>query len=163
VAGRIWSGLELRKVHALQLDAFDAGDTGPIGAIEDGRIRLWRPMPAGEPLGLARIARAAADWPRVEIITSHAGSDGAIVDALLACPQPRPLAGLVVAGTGNATLHAELEAALRRAQEAGVWVWRCSRTGAAAVIAHDEGMPAVSLTPWQARVALQLELLGCAP
>ena len=159
VAGRIWSGLELRKVHMLQLDAFDAGDAGPIGAVEDGRIRLWRPMPASEPLGLARIERAAADWPRVEIVASHAGSDGAIVDALLACPQPRPLAGLVVAGTGNATLHAELEAALWRAQAAGVRVWRCSRTGAGPVIVHDERIPAVSLTPWQARVALQLELL----
>nr|WP_242617027.1 asparaginase [Rivibacter subsaxonicus] len=159
VAGRIWSGLELRKVHVLQLDAFDAGDAGPIGAVEDGRIRLWRPMPAGAPLGLARIERESSGWPRVEIIASHAGSDGAIVDAVLAKPQPTPLAGLVVAGTGNATLHAELEAALWRAQAAGVRVWRCSRTGAGPVIVHDERIPAVSLTPWQARVALQLELL----
>ena len=43
---------------------------------------------------------------------SHAGADGRIVDALVA----DGVQGLVVAATGNGTLHYALHAALERAQ-----------------------------------------------
>jgi L-asparaginase len=161
IAGRIWSGLELRKIHTLDLDAFDGGDAGPLGAVQDGRAVWWRTWPGGTAIGHAVVECAAAAWPRVEIITSHAGSDGAIVDALLA--QARPPAGIVVAATGNGTLNATLEPALWHAQAAGVRVLRCSRTGAGPVIVQDQRIPAVSLTPWQARVELLLQLLESSP
>ncbi len=53
--------------------------------------------------------------PRVEILMNHAGAGGAIVQAL----QAQGVQGLVVAGTGNGSLHHELEAALLKAQAAG--------------------------------------------
>lgn len=158
MAGRVWAGAELRKVHTLRLDAFDAGDAGALAAVEEGRLRWWRATPRGEALGLERISRDAAQWPRVELVFNHAGAGGALVDALVA----QRVAGLVAAGTGNGTLHRDLEAALRRAQAAGVRVLRCTRCAAGPVLGDGALPSAGTLSPWQARVELMLQLLGTA-
>jgi L-asparaginase len=155
-AGRVWSGAEVRKMHSYRVDAFSAGDAGPLAAVEEGALRWWREPPLGEPLGLARIARDAAQWPRVEIVTSHAGTSGALVDALVA----QGVDGIVAAGTGNGTLHRELEAALLRAQAAGVAVLRSTRCAAGPVIGSALLRSAERLTPVQARVELMLRLLA---
>jgi L-asparaginase len=158
VAGRVWAGAELRKVHSHRLDAFDAGDAGALAAVEEGRLRWWRGAPRGEALGLPRIARDAAQWPRVDVVFSHAGASGALVDLLVA----QQVAGLVAAGTGNGTLHRELEAALLRAQAAGVRVLRCTRCAAGPVLGEGTLPSAGALSPWQARVELLLQLLDPA-
>jgi L-asparaginase len=153
--GRVWAGAEVRKVHSQRLDAFGAGDAGPLAAIEDDAVRWQREAPRGEALGLDRIARDAAQWPRVEIATSHAGADGRLVDAVVA----QGVHGLVVAGTGNGTLHHALEAALLRAQAAGVRVRRSTRCAAGPVIGDGALPSAGALSPVQARIELMLELL----
>ena len=101
--------------------------------------------------------------PRVEIITSHADADGAVVDALLAAwsaSDPRRLRGLVVACTGHGTWHRDLEPALLRARRAGVVVWRSSRVSRGGVEARpaDTWPVAGRLTPAQARVVLAITL-----
>ncbi len=159
LAGRIHSGLDVRKRHTYRIDAFGSGDAGPLGTVEEGRLTLWRPWPAGPALGLALLAREKP--PRVAIVMSHGDADGGIVDALRA----HGIDGIVVAGTGNGTLHRRLEAALLRARdEGGVQVLRCSRVAEGTVVAtgHDTFESAGSLTPGQARVALLLRLLGAA-
>lgn len=172
MAGRVFTAPGLRKAHSRRLDALDAGDAGPLGRIDAGRLSRWHPWPEAEPLGLAAVARAPAQWPRVEIVLSHAGADGAVVDALLA--QPPRVAGLIVAGTGNGTIHQRLEAALRRALAAGVAVRRCSRCAGGGVVGGvvdgvaggladgtDDALPSAGeLTPVQARIELLLELLA---
>ena len=71
------------------------------------------------------------------------------------------MAGLVVAGTGNGTLHEALEAALRTAEADGVQVLRCSRCLAGNVIEVTGALPSAGmLTPAQARVQILLGLLG---
>jgi len=69
---------------------------------------------------------------------------------------------LVVAGTGNGSLHHSLEAALLRARDGGVRVLRCSRVAAGPVFAKpDEQLTAGGeLSPVQARVELLLQLLA---
>ena len=157
VASRVWAGAEVRKAHSYQLDAFDGGDAGPLAAIEEGTLRWWRETPTGDALGLPRIARDAAAWPRVEIVLSHAGAGGELVDALVA----QRVAGIVVAGTGNGTLHQALEAALQRAQAAGVRVLRSTRCAAGPVIGGASSLPsAAALSSVQARVELLLQLLA---
>jgi L-asparaginase len=160
VAGKAWPAAGLRKSHTYALDAFDAGDAGPLADVAAGRV-IWHAAGAAqpEPLGLARIARPAAQWPRVEILANHAGADGAIVDALLAQAE-RPVRGLVVAGTGNSSLHDGLASALERAQARGVAVLCCSRVSRGPVIATQSRFETISMTPWQARVELILRLLG---
>jgi len=155
--GRVFGPTDLRKVHGYRVDAFDAGDAGPLGAIEEGGLRLFRAWPEGEPHAAADAALQGAEWPAVEIVTSHAGARGATVDALVAAGAR----GLVVAGTGNGTLHAALDEALRHASARGVVVWRASRCQLGGVVGSAEGAwPSGGvLTPYQARIELQLELM----
>lgn len=157
LAGSIHSGLDVRKLHTYRVDAFGSGDAGALGVVQEGRLTLWRRWPQGEALGLARLSPARP--PRVAIVTSHADADGGIVDALRA----HGIDGIVVAGTGNGTLHEGLAAALRRARdEGGVQVLRATRVAAGAVVptGRDEFEPAGALTPAQARVELMLRLLA---
>jgi L-asparaginase len=154
-SGRVWAGAELRKVHSHRLDAFDAGDAGPLAAVEQGALRWFRRTPHAEALGLARLARDAAQWPRVEIVLNHAGADGRLVDALVA----QGVHGIVAAGTGNGTLAAPLEAALLCAQAQGVRVLRATRCAAGPVIGTGALASAGALSAVQARVELLLALL----
>jgi L-asparaginase len=156
LAGRVHGALDVRKVHTHRLDAFGSGDAGPLALIEAGRLRRLRDWPRGEPLGAARLD--APSWPRVEILTSHAGAGGTLVEALVA----QGIDGIVVAGTGNGTLHHALEAALGRAVTQGVAVRLISRVPEGVVQRNgDDAIPvSAASTPQQARVELILELLG---
>jgi L-asparaginase len=93
----------------------------------------------------------------VEIVMSHAGAGAGVVDALVA----KGIDGLVVAATGNGTVHQELEAALREAQARGVTVLRATRCAQGRILAQSgDGLPdAGALSPVKARIALLLDLL----
>ena len=161
MAGTLHGAFDVRKAHTYRLDTFGSGDAGPIGYVEQGALRRLRAWPQGDALGLGAIARDPAAWPRVDIVTSHAGADGRIVDALVAAG----VQGLVVAGTGNATVHHALEAALRRAQEAGVSVCRTTRCVSGAVVGDsvDKLPRSTAASAVQARVEVLLALLAEQP
>ena len=156
MGGCVMAGHEVRKVHNYQLQAFSAGDAGPLAWMEEGHARLLRPWPLlCQPAALLPADEPA--WPWVEMVSSHAGAGGRVVDWLAS----QGVAGLVVAGTGNGTVHKDLLAALLRARGLGVAVLRSTRC----VLGHllDDGgelESAGSLTPAQARVELTLRLLG---
>ena len=162
-AGTVHSSIDVQKVHTYQLDAFSSGDSGPIGFIEEGGLRLVRNWPLSQRLraenAIENIAYlvGSSSWPRVEIIMNYAGASGAIVEALVA----QGVRGLVAAGTGNGTLHHALEAALLQAQGGGVSVIRATRCVNGRVLSKDDDkLPDASgLSPAKARVALMLALL----
>lgn len=158
-AGTVHAAQDVVKQHTYRLDAFTSGDAGPLGYVEERAVRLVRPWPAETLPGFAleRVV-GAATWPRVVIVMSHAGADGALVEALVA----QGVHGLVVAATGNGSVHAELEAALVRAQADGVKVVRASRCAQGRVLAtpHDRLPHAGGLSPVKARIALLLQLLA---
>lgn len=166
-AGRVHSALDVRKAHNHRLDVYDSGDAGPVAALEEGRLTQWRPWPqTPERFDASLFDRlmAATAWPRVEWITNHGGQTGGLVRALLqqlkAGADPHPLRGLVVAGTGNGTLHEGLLSVLREAQAAGVTVWRTTRCANGTVIeGADNPITAVPLPPAKARLELMLTLL----
>jgi L-asparaginase len=157
-AGAIHGPQDVQKVHSYRLDAFSSGDAGPLAYVEEGRLRLLRDWPQGPALRNASTLLPPANWPRVEIVMNHAGADGAIVRALVA----DGVAGLVVAGTGNGSLHHALEAALLEAQRSGVSVRRTSRCSQGRLLPHDgTSLPAAEgLSPVKARIALMLELMA---
>ncbi|RTQ36443.1 asparaginase [Variovorax gossypii] len=162
-AGVVHGGVDIQKVHTYRLDAFASGDAGPVGYVEEGEVRLVRPWPQGQAVPAAKILGAAAvQWPRVEIVMSHAGASGAVIDALLLHGGAEPLRGLVLATTGNGTLHHALEAAALKARGAGVSVVRATRCTSGRILpkAGDPLRDAGALTPVKARIALMLELLG---
>lgn len=160
LAGTVHAGHVVRKTHTYRLDAFGSGDSGPLGRVEAGVLTRYRPWPAARPGAAERLAQLCAaprPWPWVEVIASGGGADGRAVRAL----QAAGVDGLVVAGTGNGTLHHVLEAALRDAQAAGVAVRRGTRCADGRVIEVPGGLPGTgALTLPQARVALMLDLIG---
>jgi len=162
LAGEVHGAPDVRKVHPYRLDAFDSGDAGAIAHIEEGRLRRHRDWPRSAALGLARVPVDLSRWPRVELLTSHAGADGLLVRALLAAG----VNGIVVAGTGNGSVHHDLEAALLEAQAAGISVLRSTRCLNGGVIdagdgaAAQVGLPSAGvLTPVQARIELMLRAM----
>ncbi|WP_137895534.1 asparaginase [Ramlibacter sp. 2FC] len=158
-AGQVHGALDVRKSHTYRLDAFDSGEAGPVGQVEEARVRWLRPCAADEGAASALQAlRGAPAWPRVEIVMNYAGAGGAAVDALV----QGGVQGLVVAGTGNGSLHHELEAALQRAQAGGVRVLRTTRCAYGRVLPKPGDALAVAqgLSPVKARVAMLLSLLA---
>ena len=179
-AGRIHSASHVQKVHPYRLDAFDSGDAGPLGFVEEGRAR-WVNAPVsvsaaspkaeaptlhrdGPVAGAMEVLAGLMHWPRVEIVMNYAGASGFIVDAMLAHAGNASdrLRGLVVAATGNGTLHRDLEAALFRAHAAGVRVVLASRCNYGRVLPRSDAQfpDSRGLSAVKARVALMLELAG---
>jgi L-asparaginase len=85
-----------------------------------------------------------------------------VVDALLIPSSAAPLAGLVVAATGNLTVHASVQAALDRALAQGVVVQLATRCVWGGVVqSATDGSENVfnDLSPLKARIALMLHLM----
>lgn len=152
LAGAVHGAADLRKWHTHRLDAFTSGDAGVLARVEQGRLRTFRDWPRGPALGVQAIAADPDSWPWVAVLPHHAGQDRRAVAALV----DAGVRGLVVAGTGNGTVGAELALALDAADRAGVRVLRLSRCASGAVIGAAETDPR---SPWQARIDLLLELL----
>lgn len=193
-AGWVHAAVGVQKVHPYRLDAFSSGDEGALGCVEEGCVRWFKnfksnehlPLYLNKELALEFVCQTSQAWPRVELVFSYAGVGPDSVDVLCA---PRdgvaPVRGLVVAGTGNGTIHADLEPALRRAQAAGVLVWRCSRCAWGRVVVAESAKgarsaagkiqnqsdqvplggvpghwPVVALSAFKARLALVLHLMS---
>jgi len=149
--GRVHAARDVTKASTHRMDAFTSGERGPLGEVDGDSLRLWR-RPDTEPGAPFAIPPADA-WPRVEIVLSHAGADGAQVRCLVANSALQPaLRGLVVAGTGGGTVHQRLQEALQWAEEQGVRVAIASRVGTLRGGAED-GLNAVKL-----RVRMLVEL-----
>ena len=163
-AGVVHAAEDVQKVHSYRLDAFDSGDAGPVGYVEEGYVRLVR---HGDICSLAPVQPAlnalltiadVASWPRVEIVMSYAQARGSTVEALVR----DGVDGLVVATTGNGTLHQDLHASLRLAQASGVLVLRATRCPQGRILAQatDDFPDAGGLTPVKARISLLLALMA---
>ncbi|MDD2923886.1 asparaginase [Rhodoferax sp.] len=165
-AGTVHTALDVQKAHTYKLDAFSSGDAGALAYVEENQLRLLRNWPLAQEkykhIAIENIAKLPT-WPRVEIVMSYAGCTGEVVDALLRPGADGTLVrGLVVAATGNGTIHQALEAALRRAEQAGVRVVRATRCANGRVLpaVHSEFAHSQGLSPVKARIALMLELIN---
>lgn len=149
-AGVIHGARDVAKVHHYRLDPFSSGDAGPIGYVEQGAVRQVRDWP-GDLIPSTRTAPVPLD--RVEIVFSHAGATREHVDALVRSG----VQGIVVAATGNGTVHRELMPALLEAQKKGVKVLRASRCAQGGIIDKPgDELPSTGLSPVKARIQLLL-------
>nr|WP_315465418.1 asparaginase [uncultured Rhodoferax sp.] len=166
-AGKIHSPHDVQKVHSYLVDPFSSEPAGLLGVVEEGAVRRFRdwPAPASEPHPQTLLERVLstppAAWPRVELLSSYAGANGQMVQALMA----QGVRGIVVAGTGNGTVHAELHEALIQAVAAGVAVQRSTRClfGQVLATAADTLTDSQGLSPLKARIHLMLALLTQTP
>lgn len=164
-AGRVHKARDVQKSHTYLLDAFTSGDAGCIAYVEEGTLRCvgkW-PVP-GEDLvedalkRLIQIPIGSDDsWPYVEIITNYVGVRGTLVEALMRLG----IKGIVVAGTGNGTIHQSLENALLFAEKSGVVIVRSTRCANGRVLPVEGNLfpDSAGLSPVKARIALILRLL----
>jgi L-asparaginase len=157
LGGQVFGGADLRKVHGWRIDAFAAGDAGVVGVLADGQLRRYRAWPEAPLHPAAAALPEAAAWPAVDIVTSHAGARAEAITALVGAGAK----GIVIAGTGNGTVHHALLAAARQAEAAGVTVRRASRCPLGGVVGAAAGaLPSAGeLTPTQARIELMLDLM----
>lgn len=164
-AGSVHSARMVQKSHTYRVDAFDSGDAGPLAVVEEGCVRWFgRPTLPAPSRAVDIDALSATMWPRVEVVLSYAGASGAMVRSLAnEAFAEAPLRGLVVAGSGNGTVHKELEEALMEIQLLGVRVVRASRCARGQVVQGDAiaAFPhSNGLSPVKARIALMLELMA---
>ncbi|MCT7316574.1 asparaginase [Ralstonia sp. CHL-2022] len=153
---RVHAARDVQKAHTYAVEAFVSPDVGPLGFVLDAQVQFQRAaqrVTAEEVLPMP----PTSQWPWVEVIASYAQPDARVVDALVAAG----VQGLVIAATGAGSIHANLEAALNRASQQGVFVLRSTRTGAGLVPAQPSGerwASSGSLNPYKARVLLTLLL-----
>ena len=143
-AGEVHAGAAVQKLHSQQLNPFAS----------DSNRHVLTPVPS-----VAQVLGCTA-WPRVEVVMNHASADGRMVRAAMA--QSDAPQGWVVAGTGNGTVHQDLQAALLDAQAQGAKVWRASRCAWGGVQSREgDVLPhAGLLSVAQARVALVLAIMA---
>ena len=156
---RIHCARDVTKVSTSAVDAFQSPEVGALGWVQDGRVEFQRRALRAHTVD-AELAVVDA-WPAVEIVASYAGASRVTVDALVASG----VRGIVVAGTGNGSIHATLQQALAEAAAQGVAVVRASRVGSGHVMrngaATDDALGFVAagtLNPYKARVLLALAL-----
>jgi L-asparaginase len=151
---------DVTKTATYRVETFQGRDLGPLGyADSDGRVLFYH-RPA-RPHTTATVFQASeiTELPRVDVVVSYIGADGALIDAAVAAGAR----GLVSAGTGaGRPTPAELDA-LARAAEAGVVVCQGTRVGSGRTLRSPglkrKGWVASdNLQPWKARVLLALAL-----
>jgi len=152
-AGKVCLARDLAKRHTSALNAplMDA-PSSPLGLINPGWMSRLRAVQAalGEDLPIPE-----AEWPWVEILTSHAGARPLVIELLI----NSGVQGIVLAGTGLGGLHEAWSHPLKQAAKKGVALVKTSRTGAGVPAEESEdALAATSLSAPRARIALQLAL-----
>ncbi len=155
----IHAAREVTKTSTMRLQTFRSPDFGVLGHADADSVALYRAPLRRHCPDTEFDLDGAEDLPRVDVVLSYAGTDGALVDACVAAGAR----GIVAAGFGpSLETPAQLEA-LQRAADSGVAVVQSSRVGSGRIVAIESrhvrgGVTADNLVPWKARVLLQVAL-----
>ena len=156
----IHSARDVSKSNTFRVETFRPNELGFLGYSDsDGQVVFYR-APVRKHTTATPFDVAGSDsLPRVEIVYSYAGADGAIVDAVR---QMRP-DGLVVAGFGGGTFPPAFIEAAARAVDDGIPVVLASRSTAGRVVmtprkAEQGFIVSDNLLPQKARILLMLAL-----
>jgi len=154
----IHAARDVVKTSTYRLQTFRSADFGALGHADGDGVHFYRaPLRTHMPdTQFARLDLTAL--PRVEIIYSYAGADGALVDAAVAAGAR----GLVSAGFAPGSPTPDQRAAFERAAKSGIVVVQCSRaTGRVAPRRRlrESGIVAgLDFSPQKARILLMLAL-----
>lgn len=148
---RLFAAREVTKTNTTRVETFKAPEHGPVAIADHDTLYFERPRPTHRAtFDISNIT----ELPRVDIIYTYGGEDGALIDAAVAAGAK----GIVVAGAGAGGTTAGQGAALRRAMQKGVVVVIGSRTGSGRVSGGGATIPAGDLNVQKARVLLMLAL-----
>jgi len=156
----ILSARDVTKTATYRVDAFRGRDLGPLGyADPDGAVLFFHRATTRHTTESEFDVQGLTSLPRVDVVVSYVGADGALIDAAVAAGAQ----GIVSAGTGAGRSAPSEEDALRRAARQGVVICQSSRVGSGRVVRNprfvqDGWVAGGNLLPWKARVLLALAL-----
>jgi L-asparaginase len=147
------------KTSTYRLQTFRSLDFGALGHVDGDGVRFYRaPLGRHMPNGAFAHDKLSEPLPRVDIVYSYAGADGALVDAAVAAGAR----GLVSAGFAPGSPTPAQRAAFERAAKAGIVVVQCSRASGRVAPRRrlrETGIVAgEDLSPQKARILLMLAL-----
>jgi L-asparaginase len=151
---------DVTKASTSSVAAFEDRGSGPLGRVDgDGRVVLVHRPARLHPMPPPFDPSAMRDLPRVDVVVSYLGADGALIDAAVAAGAR----GIVSGGTGAGSPTPSEMAALERAAAAGVVICQSSRVGAGRVVRTPSRtrrgwVAGDDLQPWKARILLRLAL-----
>jgi L-asparaginase len=155
----IHAARDVVKTSTYRLQTFRSFDFGALGHADGDGVHLYRNpsrphMPDTEFAGLD-----LGSLPRVDIVYSYAGADGALIDAAVAAGAR----GLISAGFAPGSPTPQQRTAFERAIKSGVVVVQCSRAASGRVAPRrrlrESGIVAgEDLSPQKARILLMLAL-----
>ena len=157
---RIYGARDLTKTATYRVEAFQGRDLGPLGfADADSRVCYYHRPTKKHTTETEFDLAGVKSLPRVDVVLSHAGADGAMIEASVAAGAK----GVVCAATGAGRPTPAQDEAFDRAGEKGVMMCLCSRVGSGRVVRSPSllrrGFVAGdNLQPWKARVLLALAL-----
>lgn len=98
---RIFSARDVVKINSLNIDAFEAPESGPVAYVAGEEVLLTR-RPLKSPRKKRPHIDAAAIEPNVPLLSCYTGMDG----SLIACLKKQGIAGLVMEGFGAGNVPA---------------------------------------------------------
>jgi L-asparaginase len=150
---------DVSKNITTRLETYSSRDMGALGFVDDDQITFYR-LPLKQhtratPFDVARLQKL----PRVDIIYTYAGADGALIEAAVA----RGAEGIVIAGFPTGVATPVMDEAIGHAVDGGVPVVMTNRGGMGRVMdkKRSEARPLIwgdNLTAVKARVLLMLAL-----
>jgi len=155
----IHAARDVVKTSTYRLQTFRSLDFGALGHVDGDGVHFYR-SPSRRHMPDSQFAASNLDTlPRVDIIYSYAGADGALVEAAVAAGAR----GIVSAGFAPGSPTPQQRTAFERAAKSGVVVVQCSRAASGRVAPRrrlrESGIVAgEDLSPQKARLLLMLAL-----
>jgi L-asparaginase len=155
----IHTARDVVKTSTYRLQTFRSLDFGALGHVDGDGVHFYRAPVRPHMPDTQFAASDLTALPRVDIVYSYAGADGALVDAAVAAGAR----GIVSAGFAPGSPTPEQRAAFERAAKSGVAVVQCSRAATGRVAPRrrlrESGIVAgEDLSPQKARILLMLAL-----
>ena len=148
---------DVSKNISYRLETYSSRDIGALGFVDEDRVTFYRaPTRHPAPFDVTRLQKL----PRVDVIYTYAGADGALMEAAIAQAKAE---GLVIAGFPTGSGTPAMDEVTKRFVARGIPVVMTNRGGMGRVIdtRPAEGRPLIwgdNLTPQKARVLLMLAL-----
>jgi L-asparaginase len=155
----IHAARDVVKTSTYRLQTFRSLDYGALGHVDGDGVHFYR-SPSRKHMPDTQFAASdLGALPRVDIIYSYAGADGALVDAAVTAGA----LGIVSAGFAPGSPTPQQRTAFERAAKSGVVVVQCSRAASGRVAPRrrlrESGIVAgEDLSPQKARILLMLAL-----
>jgi L-asparaginase len=158
----IYGARDVTKTSTYRVEAFQSRDLGPLGfADADGTVVYYHRSTRRHTVDTEFEVRGLASLPRVDIVLSYVGADGAMIEAAV----NNGARAIVSAATGAGRPTPAEDAAFDKLhRERGTIMCLCSRVASGRVVrspslARRGFIAGENLPPWKARILLSLALI----